>query len=147
LSAFANLRVGDFSSAMATTQETREVWYRYVDVQYAYVDPDTDLAGPGRTDLQLKEFLVERRTPKCVVLRQTLGEFTSQETHVVRLSARKRFAHPTKGEALESFKARKSAQIRMLEAQLDRARSALGLARVLDAAAYPAGHLKAQQEA
>jgi predicted metal-binding protein len=128
-----------------TAPQDREIWYRYIEVQYAHIDPDTERVSASSVHLQVQEFVVDRHTPKCVVLRRTFGEFTSTQTHVVRRDAHKRFAYPTRAEALASFKARKAAQIRILEAQLGRARQALGQASMLDGAAYQPGQIQVHE--
>lgn len=65
------------------------------------------------------EYIVEKHTSKGV----WINDFGHRR--FVLNSARKRFAHPTKEEALESFRARKKRQIKILTRQLERARAAL----------------------
>jgi hypothetical protein len=75
--------------------------------------------------IHLSEYRIIKRTPKgaWIELFPSFGE----ERKFVLLTARKKFACETKEEALESFLARKTRQIRILEAQLTKARACLEL--------------------
>jgi len=86
-----------------------EYWYRY-----------HDYATTGGVRVALQTFKVIRHTPKGVQLDLGLGE-----SRFVLQNARKRFACPKKDEALDSFKARKRRQKRLLEHQLRRVNLAL----------------------
>lgn len=98
---------------------TDEIWYRYEEVRYAAPVDEWDIPmGKGRLELRLLRLPVRRHTPKGVWLET--GSF-------VRKQARKRYAYPTEAEAKEAFIARKRAQIRILNAQLEHAREALAL--------------------
>jgi hypothetical protein len=106
--------------------------YRYYDVQYsAGIDEwDNDL-GPGRVGISLMEFEIIKET-KCGVWILTGYCFTSPNESIpkeyqkfVNLNANKKYACRTKEEAKESFIARKKRQIRILSAQIERARKAL----------------------
>ncbi len=90
-----------------------KVWYRY----YAQ-----EFCGGG-VYLELECFRVIRHTPKGVQL--DLGY--ASERFVLR-SATKRYACPTKTEALESFIAKKRRQIRFLSAELKRTERILDVA-------------------
>lgn len=108
------------------------VWYRYEDVHYAApADEFGDSLGHGSCEVRLREFEVLRTTPKGVWLSMALGEFRiisePLERFVLR-DARRRFACPTKEEAMESYKARKRAQIRIYKARAARAERALNAA-------------------
>lgn len=100
--------------------------YRFEDVHYsAGVDEyDTPLSG-GSVCVELREYPILKRTPKgawiseCWVWSNTMpwpGEETRQDRgeKFVLLSARKRFAAETKEQALEDYRARKRAQLRIL---------------------------------
>jgi hypothetical protein len=91
--------------------EEKEMFYRYE------VSPTTI-----EVHLVLEEYPVIRRTPKGVWVDDLVRE------RFVLLSAVKKFAYPTKEEALESFKARKGRYIRILKNRLERAEAALSLA-------------------
>lgn len=95
------------------------VWYRYEARHYAPpIDEFDNVCGEGSRELVLVEFPVLRET-RCGV-RLTDGKFILKQ-------ARKRFACPTKEEALESFKRRKIVQISILKAQLRSAELDLAL--------------------
>lgn len=90
-------------------------WYRYEDRRYASAYGD----GPGEVRVVLQEFRVRKVTPKGVRL---------DNDRFVATAARKRFACPTKAEAMESFLARKKRQRAILSAQLRNVEKALKLA-------------------
>lgn len=97
----------------------REYWYRYDDVAYAApVDEYGNPRGVGRIEVRLSEFLVLKVTLHGVWLDYITG--TAKGRFVLR-TANKRFACPTKEEALVSYIARKNRQIAILTAQLRRA--------------------------
>jgi hypothetical protein len=89
-----------------------EYWYRVLDVR------TTQGAA-----LHTERYRVDRHTPKGVWL--DLGY--PPEKFVLK-GARKRWACPTEGEAMESFLARKRRQRTLLRAQLDHVEQALALA-------------------
>jgi hypothetical protein len=108
-----------------------EIWYRYVDVAYA---APTDEFGESRhsrgsIEIQLREYSVIRHTAKGVWLDMSLGGGWSivgqPDQRFVLNDARRRFACPTREEALASFVARKRAQIRIYRARVFRAECAL----------------------
>lgn len=99
------------------------VWYRYEVRHYApplNESDEIDFGAVGHRELVLMEFPVLRET-RCGV-RLTDGKFILKQ-------ARKRFACPTKEEAMESFKRRKEVQISILKAQLRSAEWDFALAR------------------
>jgi hypothetical protein len=107
-----------------------EIWYRYEDVAYAAsADEFGESRGHGTIEIHLNEYRVNRRTPKGVFL--DTGPLdggwhsANAKQKFVLLTARKRFACPTKEEAQASFIARKRRQIKIYEARADRARQAL----------------------
>ncbi len=116
-----------------------EIWYRYNDVHYA--PPLDELyrpCGKGQVKLELREFKVLRHTPKGVWLVYLIGTWTGgeEDKRFVLRDSRKRYACPTKEEALVSYTARKKSQVSKLRAQLSSAEEALGLVEpqgVLDA--------------
>jgi hypothetical protein len=111
-----------------TTQEMevgREVWYRVVDGRYAgSVDECGDPMGDGGAYVRVDEYPVLRHTPKGVWLEHA-GRY-GQHRFVLRV-ANKRWACPTKEEAMESFRARKQRQAKILRAQLAHVKEALAL--------------------
>lgn len=99
-------------------------FYRFEDVLHAApVDEFDNPTGPAKLSVRLSKFRVERETPCGVWL--DIGRF-------VKTSGRKRFAWPTEAEAMESFKARKQRQLRILNAQVGRVERALALAKSID---------------
>lgn len=99
-----------------------DIWYRYYDIQYA---PPLDLDGrpstlvPGSVVINLTSFKIIKLTPKGVRLDN--GRF-------INLESNKKFAWPTREEALDSFKARKKAEIRIMQARENKAQRALRIA-------------------
>ena len=105
-------------------------FYRYTTVEYAYYDSMSDeyRSRPfPDPHLQCTEYDLIRETPKgyWVGLKglESLDRWVSK-------TARKRFAYPTKAEALNSFIIRKERQIAILTRQLQAAEVALEKAKV-----------------
>lgn len=97
-----------------------ENWYRFEDVVYAPMLNEYDeRVGPGRVEVVLRKYRVMRVTPCGVWL--DIGGF-------VKNASRKRFACPTEDEARESFLARKTRQLSILQAQVNRVERAIGIA-------------------
>jgi hypothetical protein len=96
-------------------------WYRYQD----------SLGGDDwgtHVSVHLFEYTVVKETPKGVWL--ALFEFSSLKRFVL-LDARKKFACPTKEEAMESFLARKRKQVKILSNQLRHVKEAIQIAEDL----------------
>lgn len=107
----------------ALTAQVGDIWYRYTNVTYASAldEYENIIPGSGRVAVNLAEFVVLRVTPKGVwVTPPYYGD-----PRFIRLSARKRYACPTKEEALTSFLARKERQLSILEAQARNVRKAI----------------------
>lgn len=101
----------------------KEYLYRYQDWQASGgVDEWGYSLGPSKTYVSLMTFRIIRTTPKGVWINYGCTE------KFVKLDARKRFACPTKEEALESFLARKQRQKRILSSQLQNVVSAIHIA-------------------
>ena len=100
------------------------VLYRYISQRYSYViDAEMEMYGVTDPKLLLCEYKVQKTTP-CgywIYWGQPRGKWVSA-------TARKRFAHPTKAEALEAYGYRKKAYIRHCEARLSRAKQDFALA-------------------
>lgn len=79
--------------------------------------------------VELQEYEILRTTPKGVWIRRGSSYGLHGDERFVLLGARKRFACPTKEEALESFIARKKAQKRIYEARARHAERALKIAK------------------
>ncbi|KWA83995.1 hypothetical protein WL29_21765 [Burkholderia ubonensis] len=100
--------------------EVGDTWYRFEDYRVGHADEWGDLVSVS-VQVSHREYTVTKVTPKGVWLSWGFGG----SNRFVLLGARKRFAHPSKEEALESFMARKTSQIRILEKQLEHVRTAL----------------------
>lgn len=97
--------------------ETKK-WYRYVDM----------VMWGGDVKVLLEEYDQIKETPCGVWLRYSRWAFYSKQ-HWMKKGARKKFACPTKEEALESFVARKRRQLDILRYQTERAEEALARAK------------------
>lgn len=98
--------------------ENVDVLWRCEARRYSVViDPEADIFGVTDSELEMRWYYVQRRTPKGAWL----------ANRFVLLTARKRWACNTEQEALESFKARKARQIKILTTQLSRAKADLAL--------------------
>ena len=82
-------------------------FYRY-DIDYYSPDPE----------VCLKEFVSEKETPKGYWIRPLVGGYFGIREKWIPKVSRKRYAYPTKEEALESFILRKKRQIQYLKNQL-----------------------------
>jgi hypothetical protein len=90
-----------------------DMWYRYEDFRYY----------EGGTRVELIRLKVIKKTD-CGVW---ISPVNFELRRWVKRNARKRYACPTKQEALESFIARKKRQIEILSVQLHNAQSALNI--------------------
>jgi hypothetical protein len=110
---------------------TEEIWHRFEDRRTAppLNEWDEPVGDPGVT-LFHRTFEVVKKTRHGVWLREfwTTLPFFGEKRFVLR-GARKRFACPTKQEAMESFKARKRAQIAIHKMNLRLTERALALAK------------------
>ena len=104
-----------------------DIWYRYMETQYAApLDEYERPMGNGSVQINLTEYHVIKETPKGVWLRHT-GFLMYNWKKFVLLGSRKKFACPTKEEAMVSFIARKRAQIRIYKDRLESAEMALAI--------------------
>jgi hypothetical protein len=99
---------------------TVEHWYRFEDFREADWDPWAEFEQPttSHAALRLLRYEVMKTTPKGVWLAQRYGGWTTYPQRFVLREANKRWACPTIEEAAESWKARKAAQSRILNARL-----------------------------
>ena len=92
----------------------------------------TETSYESGVQLDVKEYKLVRETPKGYWIIDDLWDYDEESVETykkwVSKTARKRWAYPTKEEALVSFKARKRRQIRILTYQLSEAKTALKLA-------------------
>ena len=98
---------------------SKEYLYRYQEQTYSLGVNQFDDPLPGYTlSVNLYSYPIIRKTPKGV----WIDDYGKER--FILLSAKKKFACQTKKEALESFIARKTQQIRILSNQLDQAKLA-----------------------
>ena len=104
-----------------------DIWYRYMETQYAApLDEYERPMGYGSVQINLNEYKVIKETAKGVWLTYAQPYFlTDKWKKFVLLGSRKKFACPTKEEAMVSFIARKRAQIRIYKDRLESAEMAL----------------------
>lgn len=102
-----------------------DTWYRYEDVRYATMSDEWGESTGSYTVINMYEYTVRKVTPKGVWISQG----TVDNPRFVLLSATKRYAAPTKAEALESLIARRMRQCVILEHQLNRAKETIQLAQ------------------
>lgn len=109
---------------------TAEIWYRYEQREYAAAPFDECGRWPGTTRVVLLEFFVVRHTAKgaWVARKDAFGNLSYDGERFVLTTAHKRYAWPTKAEAMTSFVARKRRQIAIYEARIIRAKLALDIA-------------------
>jgi hypothetical protein len=106
-----------------------ERWYRYEIVRYSNGVDEFDDPLPGHSiAVQVRDFMVLRHTTKGVWIKTWAGD----ERFVLK-NARKRYACPTKQEALDSFIARQRRRISILEAQAKDSRIGIRIAEGLAA--------------
>ncbi len=107
-----------------------EYWYRVYETRYApSLDEFENPIGEGEVKVTIEPFQVIRKTP-CGVWIAPPWAFADENGHYkcqrwVKRDANKRFACPTIVEAVESFKARKVRQIKILNAQIRSAERAI----------------------
>lgn len=91
----------------------------------------TDQEYPGEDDFYIEflEYTAVKRTAKGVWIR--LAKYDHAKPRFVLDNAIKRYAYPTKAEALKNFIYRKTRHIRIAESQLAEAKIALRLAKDL----------------
>lgn len=105
----------------ASTPQVGDTWYRYEERRYGVAN-EFDEVVSSYVQLELIELKVTKVTPKGVWVTRFLSK------KFVLTAANKRYALPTKQEALESLLARKARQIRILESNVKHAREASFLA-------------------
>jgi len=104
-------------------------FYRYIDRQYSDGYDDNHLSSLFSSNLkvELMTFNLHKETPKGYWIGYghiTEGGLRSTSRWVAKYG-KKRYAYPTKKEALRSFRARKKQQVRILGNQLRTAKMAL----------------------
>ena len=110
----------------------RERWYRYEIVRYSNgVDEYGDSLPGYSVAVEVRDFMGLRHTPKGVWIK-TWAVNGRNERFVLK-DARKRYACPTKEEALDSFIARQRRRISILETQAKDSKTGMRIAEGLAA--------------
>lgn len=105
-------------------ETTEDKLYRYEACSYSIViDADRDEYGSTGPKLELREYRITAKTPKG----HWIGYFEGAKDRWVSKTSRKRYAYPTKEEALEGYRQKKLAFVRHAEANLSRAKEELAL--------------------
>lgn len=103
---------------------TPQKFYRYESKRYSIViDADCDIYGVSPARLELSEYQLHSETPKGY----WIGFLGGKDVWVSK-TARKRYAFPTKEEAMEYYKHRKMSYVKYAKAKLKRAEEDLALA-------------------
>lgn len=116
--------VGSVPGSLIKTME----FYRYEAEQYAVIDHNGDFTSPSicSPHLALRTFPLIKETPKGYwVGRDWLKKWVSK-------TATKRYAYPTKEEALNNFIKRTERRVSILKAQLEWSEKALSAAQHFD---------------
>lgn len=104
-------------------------FYRYKAVQYAALSDDGDFSYPKfpNPELVLEEYNLFKETPKgyWIGYGSIKPGHLRDNAHWVSKTARKRFAYPSKKEALIGFIKKKEKQIKLLQYQLTSVESIL----------------------
>jgi hypothetical protein len=102
--------------------------YRYEEHVTGYADEEGYGSKTHSSTLHVgpRIYLVTRETAKGWWIHDGCDEKWVSKT------SKRRFAYPTKAEALHNYKARKLRQIKILKAQLDRAETGLKIADTVD---------------
>lgn len=117
--------MASFLIPMIRHAEGTAVWYRLEDGRYAPpVDEWDNPMGPSTPFVRVHEYRVLSETPKGVWLETWTR---ADGKRFVLRSARKRWACPTLEEAIDSWRARKQRQLRLLERQASHVRQCLAL--------------------
>lgn len=109
--------------------EPPEYWYRADDIQYAgpLNEYDEPTGSPGPVRVRVFEIRVHHHT-RCGVV---LCEYSGLRRRFVNRSTNKRWACPTKEEALRSLIARRKRQAEIYEARAKQARRMLSIAEAM----------------
>jgi hypothetical protein len=106
-----------------------EYLYKYKDVVYSPGLDPFDNPLPGYIlKVELRQYKIIKKTPQGAWIEyynKPWEKYTPTNDKFVLLTARKKFACATKEEALVSFRAKKMKQIKILSAQLEKAKKAL----------------------
>lgn len=110
-------------------------FYRYETVQYAVMDYDGEYVSPSYPNpkLELKEYDLIKETPKGYWISNYPYKDLSNWKYIwkkwILKTSKKRFAYPTKKEALINFIKRSEKRIEILDKQLQECKIGLNLAK------------------
>lgn len=108
-------------------------FYRYEAVSYASLDHDGEYVRPSYPNVKivLTEFSLHKETPKGYRIGYgTLDSFHGDSRWVSK-TAKKRYAYPTKEEAMTNYIKRTERRVSILKAQLLRVEIGLGQAKAM----------------
>lgn len=110
-------------------------FYRYVLVQYASIHDDGEYGSQRilnpNPSLILHTYSLHKETPKgyWIGYGHPFNGYQGEYSRWVSKTARKRYAYPTKEEALHNFIKRTESRIKYFQNDLDKCRVGLGLAK------------------
>ena len=109
-------------------------FYRYEAVQYASIGYDGEYESPEfpNPKVELREFNLWKETPKGFWIGYGNANWTGKLKgygHWVSKTAKKRFAYPTKKEALENFIKRNEKRVKILSRQVDVCQISISIAK------------------
>lgn len=107
-------------------------FYRYEAVQYAELDHDGEYVSPSfpNPTIVLREYNLHKETPKGYWIGWGHSDYGLQShSRWVSKTARKRFAYPTKEQALLNYVKRTERRVGILKAQLRASEVALNKAK------------------
>lgn len=106
----------------------RQIYYRVEEKTWSPGVDQFDNPLPGvLLEVVCTKYYVVKKTPKGAWVTRWPNESFQGSRHFILTSARKRFACPTKREAIASFYARKAKQKRILHSKLRRIHTAINL--------------------
>lgn len=110
-------------------------FYRYIITEYASVDRDGEFVSSSfpNPKLEINEYNLYKETPKGYWIGYGLFNYGKLRSHArwIPKASKKRFAYPTKEEALKNFIARTNKRIRITSWQLDMCKIGVRLAEQL----------------
>ena len=108
-------------------------FYRYEAVQYATTDHDGEYMSPlfPNPKVELRTFNLHKETPKgyWIGYGHMYPGFLKSQARWVSKTSRKRYAYPTKEEALKNFIARNERRVKILSWQIESCKAALQVAK------------------
>lgn len=106
-------------------------FYRYETIQYANMDSETESISSRIPDIKiiLHEFNLFRETPKGYWIGYGYPDGLHDKGRWVSKTTKKRYAYPTKKEALNNFIKRTEKRVKILNAQLNACEISINLAK------------------